>query len=120
MMGDITVTNTCSLDSVLTLLFLVWKYGDMTAAKFSVDEKLTEVLALIDNGEFDRARHYWLFHSIDINGICELELGGHVWNVNGQTCMYTSASSLFQMSVKDVFERCSEEKTKPNYSRDAE
>src|SRR6056300_5559 len=50
------VTNTCAMDSVLMLLYVLRKYSDVPRHIFDEDEVLTEVLNQIDMRQFDDAR----------------------------------------------------------------
>ncbi|NCF93898.1 MAG: hypothetical protein GWQ05_23500, partial [Verrucomicrobiaceae bacterium] len=80
----------------------------MTQDRFHLDEKVTEVLNLIDAGKYDQARHTWIFHLISLNGCGELQLNPGLWDLFSDSSVHTSVCKLFQMKVKNVYDDCNE------------
>ena len=85
----------------------------MTQDRFHLDEKVTEVLNMIDAGEgnprmYDQARNTWMYHLIGLNGVGELRLEPGSWNLFSDSCVHSAVSKLFQMKVQYVYESCSD------------
>ena len=104
---SVHATNTCALDSPLMLLFLLRRHGIIAQQHFQADEKLTEVLNLIDIGDYDKARVSWLMHLKSVCAPRNLNLTGNHWNLWGDSSLYTSCSLLFRLKMKNVYDVCS-------------
>ncbi len=88
------------------LLFLLWKYGNISQVDFGVDEKMKEVLDLMDKGQFDECRHLWIHHVMETSGRDELYFSENYWNLWSDSCIFSLACKLFHMKVKDLYGPC--------------
>ena len=97
------VSNTCSMDSVLMLLYMLRKFSSLPQEIFAYDEVLTKVLNQIEIGQFDAARIYWIseltakFGDSVFNSMIDLDCDASV---------HSAASSLFQMGVLTEYDEC--------------
>eukprot|EP00985_Skeletonema_marinoi_P002640 scaffold1084_cov166-Skeletonema_marinoi.AAC.1 len=97
------VSNTCSMDSVLMLLYMLRKFSSLPQEIFADDEVLTKVLNQIEIGQFDAARIYWIseltakFGDSVFNSMTDLDCDASV---------HSAASSLFQMGVLTEYDEC--------------
>jgi hypothetical protein len=106
--SGVHVTNTCSMDSVLQLLYMLRKYGsDVPQAVFAKDEVLSKVLNQIDSKQFDEARLIWIAHVCDTFGsnVFRARKDG-VWDLDSDSSVHSAASSLFQMRVRTEYDEC--------------
>ena len=104
--------DTCPLDSPLQLLFLLHECSCIPKAWFQLDGHLTEVLNHIKHQHYNEARYLWIRRTIEVLGSSmaknEIDLSGNNWNLWTDSCIFTSACQLFQMSVKDVYDSCTQ------------
>ena len=103
---NITMTNTCPLDSFMALAFLMRKCGLMSQDRFQMDKALTQALNHIDAGRHAKARHGWIQHLKETLGASELSVDGRRWNLWSDSLVHSNASSLFQIKLKHVFDVC--------------
>jgi len=108
----VNVTNTCPIDSVLMLLYLMRKFGVLPQDIFSWDYTLTEALNHIDAGRFDEARDVWLMHLLYEFGSHDFDLNGTTWNLMSDSALFTSICELFQLQVQTLFGPCKVKESK--------